>query len=197
MTPWFANYYYSPLMPKALPEQILPIRLAHRGETLEGSVAIEKMPRLAALLEDRAGHVRFALRFGLDDDGQACVLGRIDATLVMQCQRCLEPMRVALECDVALALLAEAADAPVVDIRYEPLAVGDAPVSLSGLIEDELILALPGIARHASGKCEMPPGADRVGENASEDGAAAPESAEAGKENPFSILKSLKTQKSP
>lgn len=185
-------------MPKALPEHILPIRLARRGETLEGSVAIAKMPRLAALLDDPSGCARFALRFGVDEVGQSCVLGRIEATLVMLCQRCLEPMRVAVECDVALALVAEGGDAASLDTRYEPLILGEAPVSLAGFVEDELILAVPGISRHASGECEMPPGADSVDDGVSDGaGGAVVKSGDSGKENPFSVLKSLKSRKSP
>ncbi|MDX1434454.1 MAG: YceD family protein, partial [Gammaproteobacteria bacterium] len=138
-------------MPKALPEHVLPLELARKGELLEGSVPLEPMARLATLLHDSAGSARFALRFGYDDEGQARVLGRIEAQPVMLCQRCLEPMRIELECEVSLALVPEGTDTATLDPGYEPLVVGEAPQRLSELIEDEIILALPNFARHRQG----------------------------------------------
>lgn len=174
-------------MPKAPPEQLLPLELARKGEQLEGSVPLEAMPRLATLLHDSAGGARFALHFGYDDEGQARVLGRIEAQPVMLCQRCLEPMRIEVACDVSLALVPEGADTSMLDPGYEPLVVGDSPQRLSDLIEDEIILALPSIARHRQGACRMPAGADAVEDT------SALETPQ--RENPFAILKSIKSRK--
>lgn len=173
-------------MPNTLPEHVLPRRLALEGKTLEGSLALEGMSRLVALLHDSAGSARFALRFGFDDEGQARVLGRIEAQPVMLCQRCLEPLRVDVICDVSLALVPEGADTTKLDPRYEPLMVGEAPQRLSDLIEDEIILALPNFARHRRGECQMPPGADAGGDGTEQ---------ESTRENPFSVLESLKSRK--
>ena len=185
-------------MPKALPEHIYPLRLARHGETLAGSVGLGQMPRLAALLYEKGGAADIALSFGRSDDGQACVCGRIDAGLALLCQRCLEPMRIDVGREVSLALVAEDTEAAALDARYEPLLVGDEPVPLAGLIEDELILALPDFSRHPDGQCEMPPGADGVEDSArgKHDGEAET-SGDSGEENPFSILQSLKPRKSP
>ena len=185
-------------MPKALPEHIYPLRLARQGETLAGSVALGQMPRLAAMLCESTGTAQLALRLARDDGGQACVCGRIDASLVVLCQRCLEPMRIDVGRDVCLALVHEDAEAAALDARYEPLLVGEQPVSLPGLIEDELILALPDFSRHPDGSCEMPPGADVVDDSARGEGDSKVEtSGDSGEENPFSILKTLKPRKSP
>ena len=182
-------------MPKALPEHIYPLRLARRGETLSGSVELGQMPRLAALLHRSTGGADIALRFDRDDDGQACVLGRIDAECEVLCQRCLEPMYIDVEREVSLALVHEDAEAAGLDARYDPLLVGEEPVSLPGMIEDELLLALPDFSRHPDGQCEMPPGADIVDDDArgENDGKAG----DSGEENPFLILQTLKPRKSP
>ena len=172
-------------MPKAPPEHVLPLRLARAGETLEGSVALARMARLATLLHDGAGEARFTLRFGYDAEGQARVLGRIDAHPVMLCQRCLEPMQVDVACDVSLALVEEGADTSTLDTGYDPLVVGESPLALADLVEDEIILALPNFTRHPPGVCRMPAGSDADEET----GDDAPR-----RENPFAVLKSLKTR---
>jgi uncharacterized protein len=179
-------------MSKAPPERIHPFRLARKGETLHGRVPIGRMHRLAELLHEPVGEAEFELRFGRDEHGQACVLGHIQARLVMICQRCLEPMEVDVACQVSLALIQQDEDIQVLDERYEPLKVGDEAASLPELIEDEMLLALPNFSRHPRGVCAMPEGADA--EVAGDGGGR--ESGESTRENPFSILKSLKSRKS-
>ncbi len=198
LTACSGNYYHSSVMSKALPEHIHPFRLAHHSETLLGSVGVEQMPRLAEMLHEAAGRVEFELRFGCDEGGQTRVVGRIGARLVVLCQRCLEPMGIDVERQVRLALVRADAEAAALDARYDPLLVGDQPVSLSGLLEDELILAMPNFCRHPRGECEMPRGADAVegsvesGERQDVDSAG-----ESGQENPFSALEPLKSRKTP
>jgi uncharacterized protein len=192
------SYYYSPFMSKALPEQLYPLRLARGGESLAASVGVEQMPRLAEMLLERAGRADFELRFGHDDGGRACVLGRIDAKLVVLCQRCLEPMEIEVEREVRLALVRDDAEAAQADAGYDPLLVDDRPISLSGLLEDELILAMPNFSRHPRGRCQMPPGADDVDCPDENGGGRNDEIAgKSGGDNPFAALESLKSRKLP
>ena len=185
-------------MSKALPEQLYPLRLARHGESLAASVGTEQMPRLAEMLFEGAGRADFELRFGHDDGGQACVLGRIDAKLTVLCQRCLELMDIAVEREVRLALVRDDAEAARVDAGYDPLLVADRPISLSGLVEDELILAMPNFSRHPRGQCQMPQGADDVGpSDESGEGHNDELAGESGEDNPFSALESLKSRNTP
>ena len=188
-------------MSNAPPEHLYPLRLARHGETLTGNIALAQMPRLAELLNEGAGRVDFDLRFGRDDAGQACVLGHMVARLAVICQRCLEPMEIDVEREVRLALVRENDEVAALDATYEPMLVGDEPVLLSGLVEDELILAMPNFSRHPRGECEMPEGADTV--DLTDDSAGHGDShvddtaGEAGEDNPFSILESLKPRNTP
>ena len=185
-------------MPKALPEHIYPLRLARHGESLAGSVVFSQMPRIAEMLCEGAKRAEFTLRFGYDGGGQACVLGHIDANLVVLCQRCLEPMEIGVARQVRLALVGEHDDLAALDATYDPLPVGGGPVSLSGIVEDELILAMPNFSRHPRSECKMPPGADAVDVIDDEaPGNDVDTAGESGEDNPFSILESLKPRKAP
>lgn len=198
LTPSLASHYYSPLMSKALPERIQPLRLAERGASLSGSVTAGQMPRLSEMLAQGGARADFALRFDRDDAGASRVRGRIDAKLVVICQRCLGPMEIDIEREVHLGLVSSDAEAAALDASYDPLVIGEEPISLAGLLEDELILAMPNFSRHPRGECEMPPGADAV-EAAAEDGSGqvTGDAGEPGEDNPFSVLESLKSRKSP
>ena len=182
-------------MSRALPEHIYPFRLARHRQSLAGSVDFERMPRLAEMLCDGANGAHFSLRFGRDAGGQACVLGNINARLVVLCQRCLEPMEISIEREVRLALVSESDDPEALDSSYEPLQVGDEAFSLSGIVEDELILAMPVFSRHPPVKCQMPPGADAMDDGAPDDDVNT--AGESGEDNPFSVLESLKPGKTP
>lgn len=183
-------------MSKALPERIQPLRLAGIGQSLAGSVALDRLPRLSEMLAGDAGPVEFALRFERDEANRPRVGGHIRARLVVICQRCLEPMEIGLEREVRLAIVRDDEEAAGLDGSDEPLQVSDEPIPLTGLLEDELILAMPGFSRHPPGACEMPPGADAPedeveGGEVGHGGGAG----DAGEENPFSILESLKSRK--
>ena len=185
-------------MSKALPEHIYPLRLARRGESLAGSVTFAQMPRLAEMLCAGANGADFSLRFGRDGGGQACMLGHIEARLAVLCERCLEPMEIAVARQVRLALVRADEEVAALDATYDPLLVGDEPISLSGLVEDELILAMPNFSRHPRSECEMPAGADAVdaiGDSAPDNDVDS--AGGSGEDNPFSILESLKPGKTP
>lgn len=188
-------------MSQALPEHIHPIRLARHGKSLSGNILTERMPRLAEMLLEGDNRAHFDLRFGLDDAGQARVLGRVEATLCVLCQRCLEPMSIQVEREVRLALVHGDDEARALDEAYDPLLVGDQPVSLAGLVEDEIILAMPDFTRHAPGECSPPPGADEVdgaaNERAGHANQAGDGAGESGRDNPFLVLETIKQRKTP
>ncbi len=193
-----SNYYYSPVMSKAPPERIHPLRLAHHGETLLGGVGVAQMRRLAGMLHEAVGRVEFELQFVCDDGGQARVHGRIGARLVVLCQRCLAPMEVDVERLVRLAPVRGDTEAAALDATYDPLLVGDQPISLSDLLEDELILAMPNFCRHSRGECEMPRGADGAeGDDESSERRDAGTSGNCGEDNPFSVLEPRKSREAP
>ncbi len=73
-----------------------------------------------------------------------------EATLPMTCQRCMEPVAVALSADRWFRFVADEATAEMEDEEAEEdvLAIDDA-LNLRELIEDELLLALPVVPMHA------------------------------------------------
>lgn len=164
------------------------MRLAQRGDVLEGTVPLSELPRLADLLADNAGGVRVRLRFGRDPQGIATVETRLEADLLLRCQACLEPYRQSLAASTTLALVSSEGEAERLPATYDALELGEEPFVLRTLVEDELILALPIIPRHPRGEC---PGEGWVEQNraASNDGEA--------EENPFAVLKRLKNKESP
>jgi uncharacterized protein len=123
--------------------------LAVRGVTLSGELEIDTLTRLKSLLHSGVGSVRATLRFRQRGDGWLAVELDYQGSVHLMCQRCLEPFR---------HELAETVNVVVVDGDSVPLAAptGYESFELEGgrlqpaqLIEDELIVAIPLVPKHA------------------------------------------------
>ena len=168
-----------------LPEQVDPLRLARQGARIEGVLPLAQMHRLAQYLSAAIGEATVQMEFGLGEGAIGFLRGQTQAQLSVICQRCLQPMSLAVEVPFAFGLTVSEEAAGKLGDDHEPLLVGDEPLRLSELVEDELILALPIVALHDKQDC---PAAQRLE-------ATAPETERQGAEsNPFAVLKELKRQ---
>jgi len=170
-------------MSKSLPTQIDPKRLAFQGSRLTGKITLKLMSRLLDSLHDGEGEVFIDWLFGLDDKQHPVVEGVLQAKLSIVCQRCLQPM--AWEIDTTIAWVFLNQQEPNFDEEilagYEALSLINSPISLITLIEDELILNLPIVARHTAcptNEYQLP------GENENK----------SLRENPFQVLSKLKSK---
>jgi len=137
----------------ALPVQIEPILLAEQGAHLVGSLPLKTMSRLAETSLDRTGDAHVDLRFGRAEVGKVYeITGRLRATVNVACQRCLEPMGLAVEAEVRLLLLRPGERPEGLAPEVEALVV-DKSLRLSELVEDELLLAMPMIPMHPAAAC--------------------------------------------
>lgn len=110
----------------------------------------------------------------------------VQATLPMLCQRCLTPVEVPLEVDRWFRFVADEATAEAQDDdAEEDLLAMSREFDLHALIEDELLMDLPVVARHD----ECPVAVTM--ESSSEDFDAAEEE----KPNPFDALSNFKADK--
>lgn len=136
-------------MLKDLPLLIDPTHLAVARSHLNGHVALAHMERLRDSLCDVQGDAHINWLFAMDDKQRSTISGGVQAQLPILCQRCLQPMLWSIDKKVALVILTEeATENEELPADYEAYTLTSTPVLLRTLIEDELILALPIIARH-------------------------------------------------
>lgn len=200
-----------------LPEYIDPVRLAENRRLLKGQISLRRMVRLSDILADKSRSedtlvrdgdmVEVDLQFARAEAGLATVRGHLSTVVQMICQRCMQPMTQALDANVALAVVVNTKQAEQLPACYEPLLINqDADnkdnVSLTELIEDELILALPTVFLHDVKDC--PAGnrfhAEQQDEWKGLTGNAIPvnttneDSGRGEKPNPFAVLAQLKSK---
>ena len=168
-------------MQSRLPEYRNLIQLADRHATIEAGWPVSKMPRLLGMLSATTGDATAEMQFG-KSGSLRYITGRVQATVEMTCQRCLQPMPLQLESEFKLALVASEAEAQLIPEEYEPL-ITEGEHYLPDIIEDELILAAPIVSSHAE-SCS-----DYLMQQASEQVSA--EDAEQERKNPFAVLKDL------
>ncbi|MGQ0708384.1 MAG: YceD family protein [Rhodoferax sp.] len=184
-------------MATAYPPRTLPIEaFARAHQSLQGSVSLRELARLsecaqgeiaadAVVAYQASAEVR-AQRYGAPDQIWLHVSAHTE--LPMVCQRCLDVATVAVECAHDFRFVASEAQAEAEDEEAEEdLLVLQRDFDLLGLIEDELIMALPAVPMH--GQCPTQP---RL---SVEDAAFA--SAEPVRENPFAVLGQLKGKAKP
>ena len=135
-----------------LPVHIDPVRLAEAGRELRGQISFSEMERFSTMLLEDAGEAQVELTFGVDHEGIRFIRGRITAEVVMQCQRCLGALALSINAELRLGIVSER-DPRELPSYYEPLPVGHEPIFLRDIIEDELMLSLPIVPKHAEGQC--------------------------------------------
>jgi len=120
-------------------------RLVAARRCISGQIELVKLQRLGDLLADSQGQCRYVLEFGRDAvQSVAWVELRIQTALPLVCQRSLQRFLLPVEQTQRLGLVRNEAEEVALPASYEPLWVNaDGRVSLSDLVEDELILAIP------------------------------------------------------
>ncbi|HHB92461.1 MAG TPA: hypothetical protein ENK59_04515 [Thioploca sp.] len=137
-------------MLETLPEWIHSQHLAAKRHNLIGQVAVSKLSqRLCDNLYSRDGYVQINWQFILDNKKRPTIYGQIQAQLQMLCQRCLTPLTNTVNNEVALVIFTEEPSKyEKIPPNFESIILPNKPVSLFMLIENELILALPIVAKH-------------------------------------------------
>lgn len=168
-------------MPTPREQPLDVLDLAAKGEVVERQFPIAGFGRLRDRLAEPGGSAQMQLALQMIDGTPSGVL-RLNAGVVLECQRCLRPVRRTLESASRLAFVAR--DDATRPADHEPIVGDPRRLDLAALVEDELLLAVPLIATHAPGEaCRLP----------AEAAARAPEPAAAVQEmrRPFAGLKDL------
>ena len=163
-------------MRAALPDRIEPALLAEKGARLDGRVALGQMERLTPLLASEPGEAWVELAFSIDAEGLRTVHGRVRAEVALRCQRCLQPVPVAIDSEFHLAVVTSVTEERRLHGGLEPIDCSAGPVATARLVEDEILLDLPLVASHPDAGCN-----DMMARWQGEKDVTA--------ENPFSVLR--------
>ena len=83
---------------------------ASAGATQRGTWPLRELPRLRDMLAQDAGEVAYEIAGVRDARGRPGLRLKVSGTLVLRCQRCLEPMEFEVDTDETLVLAATLAE---------------------------------------------------------------------------------------
>ncbi len=143
-------------MVKPTPSRFNPDLLARDPALYRVSLPLQQFKRLQEFLLDATGNMTAELRFSIRQK-TPMVAGRLKATYVMQCQRCLEPVKYQLDEPFELAFAKDEILAREMPDALDPVVLDDTgQIHVVDLFEDELILHVPTVPRHTdSDTCVM------------------------------------------
>jgi uncharacterized protein len=172
-------------MSSAPADLVNAVELAGRSATLERRLSLRQLPRLVEAGALEGTRATAELAFG-KIEGRTTVEVQVSGELVLTCQRCLRPCTCMVNESASLVVMAS--DADEVPGGFEPLLGHAERLSVTELIEEQLLLGLPLVPKHAkTALCGEAPAAIAAG--ASE--AAADET-----QRPFANLRELLDKRS-
>jgi len=168
-----------------LPLEVDPFRMAELGRRFEGNVEIRTLKRLLPLLESTTGSIDVELEFDIDEGGIKYLQGKLQTSLVLKCQRCLEAMDYPLQNEFRLALVHSDSEAERLPEQYEPQIVETTPMHMLDMIENEILISIPHIPMHDEALCSIKQFSNENELVEQRDEASV-------KANPFAVLEKLK-----
>lgn len=139
-------------MPDLLSQYIKPWVLYRHRETLVGELPLSSMPNLRDSQNSSDALARAEMQVVQRDDDQIVLVGTVSVALEFTCQRCLQPLQQTISADFELVLVKNAQQLSKVSSDDDAIVVEDS-LELAPLLEQELILTLPMIAKHDD--CKM------------------------------------------
>lgn len=126
------------------------ILFAREGRRLEGEFDVGGLPRLLQAVAEPGGCVRFKIEGEQRSNGDAFLTFDVSADLVLQCQRCLEPMPFPVAFRGHFLLVAPGRIWPEDELADDTFDAIEAVQSMDlvELLEQEVLLALPIAPRH-------------------------------------------------
>ncbi|MCE2425060.1 MAG: hypothetical protein J4F45_08170 [Pseudomonadales bacterium] len=126
-------------------------RLARAGGSWRGAVHAAAFERLGGLLV--GDEVRVSLDFGVDHEGRARVTGKCALTAYVCCGGCSETLAVDIDADIDFRVVGREDDADALMPTVDVVVCDARSVTVSDLIEDDLLLNVPSVACVDRSKC--------------------------------------------
>ena len=172
-------------MTNDLPLRFDPVLFAKRGRQLAGKIAVHDLPRVMELAPKSDSEITVSMSFSTSSLQFPMVKGTIEGEVVQSCQRCLGDAPVKIDGQFELLLVNPESLDLASEEGHEIFEYVGQHILTTALIEDELILSMPIVAKHESiDEC------DAIAQQWGKEFDEVP--ADKTRENPFAKLKDLK-----
>lgn len=133
-----------------LPLRFDPILFAKRGRKFAGKIAVHNLPRIMNLSPNSNGEFQVAMTFSTSSLQFPMVKGTIEGKVVQSCQRCMGDTAVSISGQFELLLVTPVSSELASEEGREIFEYTGQLITTAALIEDEIILSMPIVAKHKS-----------------------------------------------
>lgn len=143
---------------KRLPKYVNPFELAENEAELSGVLSLTELQRVTEIIcKQSPVEIKVMLKFSKSLEGLSIITGNIKTRLLLNCQRCIQPVNYDLDIDVQLSPVRSEKAIKDLPERYDPIIVTDETLQIIDLVEEELLLALPMAPSHefSAGNCQI------------------------------------------
>jgi uncharacterized protein len=124
---------------------------ARAGSIIERQFSVAELPRLQESGAQDGSRIDVRMQFSLFE-GRPAIDGALRGFVNVSCQRCMQPVAVPIDEAFRVILVPqESADEPG---GYEPVIADAARFDVRWLAEEQALLAMPLVPRHAVGECD-------------------------------------------
>lgn len=165
---------------------------------LEGLITSDRLSRLSDSVIAIEKSFDVILKFGRNLSGKTQIVVKINGSVVVQCQRCLDNMNLPITVDTILTVVAHDDEAKSSIAHQEPIIIQNDVLEIDTIVEDEILLVLPIVAKHELKNNNQSCVSSLVEKNLNfDDGQASSINRRStlGMENPFLMLKNLLIKK--
>lgn len=139
-----------------LPEAVDIQRMMTQAVTLTGTVALSRLSRLNDVNRPIAP-LAAQLAFAPDERHGIRVTGRVKTRLAAICQRCLQPMELAISAKINAVVLEQEQQAVTSEEDQQEYVLAlNGELRLVDFLEEEVLLCCPMIPTHGFGECDPP-----------------------------------------
>lgn len=147
------SYNPAPMLNR-LPVDVNPFRLVEQRKTLIGQMPLRQLPRVAEMALAGTEDFVVEMEFTRSLSGLPLIQGSVRGTVVLECQRCMQPLQFLVDSPLRIALTTFESDERPEQEGLEAWLVEDERLFIQDFVEDEILLALPLAAKHE--QCKPP-----------------------------------------
>ncbi|WP_428087383.1 YceD family protein [Candidatus Thioglobus sp.] len=162
---------------QGIPDNIKLLSFAKKGLIFSQIYSVKDFPRIRNIVTNINDKVSANLNFYLLNNKIPCIEGHVELEAVLDCQRCLEAVKLKLSPSFKLAFIIHEQQAEGLDPSFETILNTDEEFSTIEFITDEVLISIPMIPMH-SHECQSYKDKEPVIEQK--------------RKNPFAILEQLK-----
>ncbi|SMN15076.1 COG1399 protein, clustered with ribosomal protein L32p [uncultured Candidatus Thioglobus sp.] len=134
---------------QGIPANIKLLSFAKKGLIFSQTYSVKDFPRISEIVTNSGDKVSVELNFYIENNRIPCIEGQVKLEVALDCQRCLNEVKLQLNLVFKLAFIIHENQAEELDPSFETILNADEEFSTIEFITDEVLITIPMIPMHS------------------------------------------------